>query len=63
MGKSPLGRPRRRRKDSIKINLKGIGCKNMDWIYVIQDRGNWQAFANAVMNFLVPKNMEIFLTS
>ena len=62
-GESPLGRPRQRRKDNNKISLKGTGCKTMDWIYVVQDRDNWQAFANAVINLWVPKNMEIFLTN
>jgi hypothetical protein len=35
----------------------------MDWIYVVQDRGNWQDFVNAVMNLWFPENVEIFLTS
>jgi len=35
----------------------------MDWTCVVQDGGNWQAFANAVMNRWVPENVEIFLTS
>jgi len=35
-GKRPLGRYRGRREDSIKINLKGTGCKTMDWIYVVR---------------------------
>ena len=62
-GKRPLGRHRGRREDNIKINLKGTRCQNMDWIYVVQDGGNWQAFANAVMNLWVPENVEVFLTS
>jgi hypothetical protein len=49
-GKRSFGRPRQRREDNIKINLKGTGYKTMDWIYVVQDRGNWQAFANVVLN-------------
>jgi hypothetical protein len=62
-GKRPLGRYRHRREDNIKINLKGTRCKSMDWIYVIQDRDNWQTFANIVMDLWVPKNVKNFLTS
>ena len=56
-GKRPFGRPRQRRKDNMKINLKGTEYKTMDWICVVQDRGNWQAFVNTVKNLWVPENV------
>jgi hypothetical protein len=49
-------RPRRRLDDSIKIDLKGIGCDGMDWFHVAQYRDNWRAVANAVKDFTFPKN-------
>jgi hypothetical protein len=62
-GKRPPGTHRGRGEDNIKIILKGIGYKTMDWICVAQDRGSWQVLSNAVMNLYVPENVEIFLTS
>ena len=53
-GKIPLGRPRRRWEDNIKMDLQEVGCENMDWNDVAQDRGSWRAFVNAVMNLRVP---------
>ena len=53
-GKRPLGRPRRRWEDNIKMNLQDVGCEGKDWIYVVQDRGRWRALVNAVMNLRVP---------
>ena len=53
-GKRPLGRPRRRWDDNIKMDLQEIGCGGMDWIELAQDRDRWQAFVNAVMNVWVP---------
>jgi hypothetical protein len=52
--KRPLGRPRCRREDNIKMDLKEIGCEFMDWIELAQDRDMWQALVNAVMNLWVP---------
>ena len=49
-GKRPLGRPRRRWEDNIKVDLQEVRCENMDWIDLAQDRDGWQAFVNAVMN-------------
>jgi hypothetical protein len=46
-GKGPLGRPRHRWKDNIKMYLKKGG---LDWIHLAQDRNLWQAFVNIVMN-------------
>jgi len=53
-GKIPLGRPRRRWEDNIKIDLQEVGCGGMYWIELAQDRGRWRALANAVMNLRVP---------
>ena len=52
-GKRPLGRPRRRWEDNIKMDLQEVGCKGMDWIKLVQDRDRWRSIANAVMNFRV----------
>jgi hypothetical protein len=49
-GKRPLGRPRRRCKDNIKIDLTEIGWGGMDWIDLAQDRDQWRAVVNTVMN-------------
>jgi len=53
-GKRPLGRPRRRREDSIKMDFQEVGCGSMDWIDVDQYRDRWRAFVNVVMNLQFP---------
>jgi len=53
-GKRPLGRPRRRWEDSIKIDLQELGCGGMDWIELAQDKDRWRELVNAVMNVRVP---------
>ena len=52
--KRPIGRPRRRWEDNIKMDLQEVRCEGMDWIDAVQDRGRWRAFLNAVMNLRVP---------
>ena len=52
-GKRPLGRPRRRWEDNIKINLQEVECGGMDWIELAQDRDRWRALVNGVMNLRV----------
>jgi hypothetical protein len=53
-GKRPLGRPRRRWEDNIKLDLREIGIDVANWIQLAQDRVQWRAFVNTVMNFQVP---------
>jgi hypothetical protein len=53
-GKSQLRRPRRRWVDNIKIDLRQIGWDGMDWIELAQDRDQWRALINTVMNLRVP---------
>jgi hypothetical protein len=52
--KRPLRRPRRRRVDNIKIDLREIEWDGMDWINLAQDRDQWRALMNMVMSLLVP---------
>jgi hypothetical protein len=52
-GRRPLGRPRRRWLDNIKMDLREIGWNGMDWINLAQDRDQWMALVNAVMSLLV----------
>jgi len=53
-GKRPLGRPRRRWDDNIKMDLDEIGCGGVDWIELDQDRDRWRALVTAVMNLRDP---------
>jgi hypothetical protein len=50
----PLGRPRRRWVDNIRMDLREIGWDGMDWIDQAQDRDQWRALVNTVMNLRVP---------
>ena len=61
-GKIPLGRPRHRRDDNIKMDLHEIGG-GMDWVDLVQDKDRLRAIVNVVANIRVPKNEGNFLTS
>jgi hypothetical protein len=52
-GKRPLGRPRRRWEDGIRMDLRAIGWGSVDWIQLAQDRDRWRAVVNTVMNLRV----------
>ena len=60
--KRPLGRPRHRWEDNIKMELQEVGGGG-DWMELAQDRDRWRALVNMVMNFWVPSNAGNFLTS
>ena len=62
-GKSPMGRPRRRWVDNIRMDLQEVGCGYVDWIGLAQDRDRWRTLVSAVMNLRVPWNAGNFLTS
>jgi hypothetical protein len=53
-GKGPLGRPKRRWEDNIRMDLREIGWGGIDWIDLAQDRDRWRALVNTVMNLRVP---------
>jgi hypothetical protein len=53
-GSRPIGRPRRRWEDNIKMDLREIGFGDMDWINWAQDRDKWWALVNTVVNLRVP---------
>jgi hypothetical protein len=53
-GKRPLGRPRRRWEDNIRMDLQEVGCGCEDWIGLVQDRDTWRALVSAVRNLRVP---------
>ena len=54
-GKRPLGRPRRRWEDNIKMDLQEVGGSCGDWMELAQDRDRWRALVSTVMNLRVPK--------
>jgi len=53
-GKRPLGRPRHRWVDNIRMDLQEVGCGYVDWIRLAQDRDSWRTLVSAVMNLRVP---------
>jgi hypothetical protein len=52
--KRPLGRPRRRREDNIRMDLVEVGWGDVDWIGLAKVRNRWRALANSVLNLRVP---------
>jgi len=62
-GRSPMGRPRRRCVDNIRMDLQEVGFGYMDWIGLAQDRDRWRTLVSVVMNLQVPGNAGNFLTS
>jgi len=53
-GKRPLGRPRRRWEDNIRMDLREVGCGIGEWMELAQDRDRWRTIVNTVMNIRVP---------
>jgi hypothetical protein len=53
-GRRPLGRPRRRWVDNIRLELLEVGWGDVDWIGLAQDRDRWRALVNSVLNLRVP---------
>jgi len=53
-GRRPLGRPKRRWVDNIRVDVQEVGCGYMDWIGLAQDRDRWRTLVCALMNLRVP---------
>jgi hypothetical protein len=62
-GRRPLGRPRCRWEDNIKMDLQEVRWGGMDWIDTAQDRDRWRVLVSVVMNLQVPQNAGNFLTT
>jgi hypothetical protein len=62
-GKRPLGRPKNRWEDNIKLDLTDIGWEGVYWMHMAQDRDQWRAVVNMVMNLWVPQKAGNFLSS
>jgi hypothetical protein len=60
-GKKPLGRPRYRWEDNIRMGLREIRWECVNWIHLTQDRDQWRAFVNTVITLRVPKRTGISL--
>jgi hypothetical protein len=58
-GRRPLGRPRRKWEDAVRMDLREIGLGDVDWIRLAQDRDLWRAVVSAVMNLrvLAPRSL------
>jgi hypothetical protein len=55
-GRRPLGRPRRRWVDNIRMDLEEVGWGDVNWIGLAKDRNRWRAVVNSVLNLRVPRN-------
>jgi hypothetical protein len=62
-GNRPLGRPRRKEEDNIKVDLRGTGWGRMDWINLAPVRDQWRVLSKTVMNFRLLKSVGKFLSS
>jgi hypothetical protein len=62
-GKRPLARPRYRQEGNVRVDLREIGWGGTDWIHLDQDRGQWKALVNMVMNLRVPYGVSKFLVT
>jgi hypothetical protein len=56
-----VGRPRRELEDNIKMGIRKIWWDSMDWVHLAQDRDQWRALVNSIMNFQVTQNVVKFL--
>jgi hypothetical protein len=53
-GKRPLGRPRRKRENNIKMAVREIGWEDVDWVHLTQDWNQWLVLVNTVLELLIP---------
>ena len=60
-GKRPLGRPRRRWEDNIRMDLEEIRINARNWVDSAQDRNYWRALVNAALNFRIPQAMGLVI--